>query len=458
MLPSFLALVVCLVFFPAPASSGGPSFEQKWAGRIGLSGRCGALAHLGDFRGDGTPEILAHGLCGRDPTRIVLIDGVDGRELWRADFEERVVVATADCLGDARLEVVAASGDLISVLDGATGTPLATAPMRGIVGRIAVGDLDGDSAQDVVYTAGQDRDDWLVALSGADLSEIWVHEAAPEEGRYGDGFTRPVLADVDRDGLDDVLVIENMNVLVRFDHGGRRLWSAVLGPKGRLIPEGAASCDPVAADLTSDGVTEIAVGCFAGALVLVDGATGELLTTSARYGAQSHVAHATDRRIPGHLRKLLAETGEPITRIQALNLDGAPGIELLLTCSDETLYAFNPRTESLEWSFETERQVYGACIPLPTGEGDAPDLIAWDERSLYVIGGIDGGEVRGADPPRVRGFTDVVAGDVDADGTLDLVALTGRENRIVVWSTGVPCAGAGWLPGYIGEAGPGADR
>ena len=126
---------------------------------------------------------------------------------------------------------------------------------------------------------------------------------------FGDGLSKLKCADIDGDGASEILVVENANVLRCISSSGDDLWSLTLGGKGRLNPEGVASNLPVVADLTGDGYNEVAIGCFAGALVVMDGATGDELVP---VGQVLQGAQIYDSNGPS-LCALVAEIGaEPV--------------------------------------------------------------------------------------------------------------------------------------------------
>ncbi len=432
--------VVLAVLLGAPVgAAGGPAFEQLWEVPLGLPSRGTSDVRLVDFDGDGRTEILIARWRRGEPGDLLVLDGATGSESWRVGLEERPYVETCDVGGDGRIEVLAAVGNGLLVIDGASGETITTVGLAGEAGALAVGHLDGDETVDVVYAAGDERCDVLVALAGAGEKELWRREAEPAEGRFDEGFGFLVATDVDGDGLDEVLVTENMNVLLCLASGGDLSWSAVLGEKGTLVPEGAASSVPVVADLLGDGVNEIAVGCYAGALVVLDGATGEALSRSAPFGIESHARYTKRGRFTRPLRELLARTGEPILGLLAVDLVGGPARELAFGCADGIFYAVDPRTGTELWRYEEGGKVTEPAVAVDaTGDGVA-DLLVRDQGGAFVLDGTGEGEVDVGPLPDVRAASSVVAGDVNADGVLDLVVVSVRENRVAAWTTGLPC-------------------
>jgi FG-GAP-like repeat/FG-GAP repeat len=213
---------------PAGVVSGGATGLRIWLARgdgwephdDGGSPLFGRTLALGDFDGDGHPEVVtgtsllgrtdllctptAAGGCLRHP-----IDALPGRAYVRA-------VATGDVDGDGRDEIAMAAvvfeaGGPTSVIDLLGRDPAGTWTRRRVLARpglagasaLALGDLDGDHRRD------------LVAISQG--GEIWVFRndghgalradpaAAPPPFAVGCGGSHVALADLDGDGRDEIV-------------------------------------------------------------------------------------------------------------------------------------------------------------------------------------------------------------------------------------------------------------
>jgi outer membrane protein assembly factor BamB len=433
---------------PAAATPGGApgaavSCAVLWDSSLGMPTTGGTSVAMGDLDADGLPEIIVSRLTRDGPAFLAAFDGTTGKALWRADFEAWVSSALVDLVGDPAPEVVAACGEDLAVLDARTGARLRSTRLSAPVGTLAAGRF-GPAGPALVYTAGAKVNDRLVALRGSDLAELWTLEAGPSHGRFADGFSKLAVRDLGGDGVDEILVAEHMNTLECLASDGRVLWRSVLGEMTRLVPAGGASCDPVAQDLVPGSGAEVAVGCFGGALAVLDGEDGEILT-SARFGVESHEGALSRRGLPRFIRDAIATLGEPIMDIVAANVDAHPGNELVFGCADGFVYAADPRTGARLWRFDAPGDVTDRPLPVDADGDGAADVIVWDQKGIYLLDGRTGVVMPGL--PAVLDIAGVLAGDVNGDARLDLVAVTYKSARIMAWSTGIPCGRGAILGG-----------
>jgi len=269
--------------------------------------------------------------------------------------------------------------------------------------------------------------------SGANSAQavrVWSRALVDRNTRFDDGFSRPVFADTNGDGRDELLVVERMNEIVcRADTGNER-WRVILGEKSRFKPIGVASADPVVADVTGDGIPDVAVGCFAGAVVVLDGELGDEIARL-QFGTEAHEAHLRGRRLSSFIRDALASTGEPIGDMLAVELNGIGGAELVFGCSDGFVYAVSPRSGETLWRFRPGNDVYGRPVAEP---GDARRLVVWDEECLYVLDAVTGAEL--ATLPRSSIAAAAVLGWSDADVTVAMA--DGLAGRLEAWRVRAP--------------------
>jgi outer membrane protein assembly factor BamB len=447
-----LAVPVALFALVLSVAPGGGAADDGamrlvWERTVNLSGPGVPCSVVCDLDGDGTQDVLLSKSGKRGPWWTIALDGATGKELWRREHPARAVVrvARAPC---GQATVVAASGRRLEMLDGSTGDAARSIELRGAVGGVALAGLDGDGAADVVCAVGDERDDGLLAFSGSDLSPLWSAEAEPDDGRFGEGFGRIICCDSDGDGRDEVFVTENTDALVRIDPDGSRRWSRRLGERTALFPKGAATSVPLVADLTGDGLSDVAIGCLAGGLVVLEADTGEVVA-QLRFGVESHGDAALGRRVPRFLKRLLAESGEPVNDLVGTELDGYPGSEIVFGCSDGFVYAVSLRSGESLWRFDSEGQVHDAPIPLDLSGDGLSDIIAWDTERAYLLDGRDGTALPGL--PDVSSPSQLCVSDLNGDSTLELIVVEREPATVAVWTTGVACDR---VPNVRGSSGP----
>lgn len=210
----------------------------------------------GDLNQDGIPEIA----IGLDSGDVVVLNGVDGKELWSyrltPETEKSIRADIIDINNDGVLEVIATSvGDfdsggrgILCVLDG-LGNKIWQSTIDDVeVVDLAYGDIDGDGDPDVVASAGTYP--WgggqVVLFDGATGSRIWGTSLGGGTGQGIDVF------DVDGDG-DMEIAVENYDNQVFLLDGrtGNVLWSKSKSWYGR---------DVEIVDVDGDGVIEIISG------------------------------------------------------------------------------------------------------------------------------------------------------------------------------------------------------
>jgi len=131
-----------------------------------------------------------------------------------------------------------------------------------------------------------------------------------------------------------VLVAENGNHLLCLSGDGELQWDVGLGKCERLNPEGVVSSTPVVADLLGDGIAELAVGCFAGAVVVMDadGSNKRQLTDNGRANFGPYFFPDGERII--FSSNMDAESVRvPDFDLYAINVDGT-GLERLTYAGD----------------------------------------------------------------------------------------------------------------------------
>jgi hypothetical protein len=355
----------------------------------------------------------------------------------------------SDLNGDGRLDIVQAAWDgHIHAFTGAGGElpgwpvdveqPSSSEPGPGRV-RVndqklqatpAIADLDGDKKLEVIIRSqvtdiSEEPADPQIAARGflhafrADGSPVpgWPVELPGVAEVYGsaqefitEGSNSPVAADVDGDGNDEVVSNAVLSPSVMFDGDGSRrtvfapLPDATLGAlAGRLDPTDVLNGElPV--DVPVGFTTTGAFGRFAGGLSFAQPGSG-----AATIGAALALP-GTGIAINNYERAFDASTGLPRpgfpAKFQGLDFLGAP------------------------------------LVVDVTGDGEAELVDAGDSNVLHGFGAT-GGQVDGF-PKFTTGWAiwSPSAGDLDGDGTTELVLLT-REGYLFAWRTKGTAAGNG---------------
>jgi subtilisin family serine protease len=222
-----------------------------------------ALPTLADLDGDGTPEILAWGSGPVESSAWIYAWKGDGRlfstnyplgPLPDFNFLPANRFLPVDLDGSGRPKLLVLVGDTQTSFSVraflADGRPASwpTLTFEGIVWQLAAGDLDGDGSPEI-----------LLALTDAGNTN-WVYAfSANGEPRPGwpvqlQGSTplRMIVADLDRDGRNEVIAVANATLDVLQGDGSHfpGLWP-IIG--NGFQPFGS----PVAGDIDGDGIAEI---------------------------------------------------------------------------------------------------------------------------------------------------------------------------------------------------------
>ena len=135
----------------------------------------------------------------------------------------------------------------------------------------AVADLDGDGVQEVIYTLSGHWNE-LRVYNGASEALRWQHHFGPSQS--ADFMRGLVIADVNSDGLPDVIVANNRGWIHAFDGNGRHIWQKKF----------RSAVSVLGAVTATDGGKKIVAGFESGKIVLL-GASGEIEKQSKLPGA-----------------------------------------------------------------------------------------------------------------------------------------------------------------------------
>ena len=187
--------------------------------------------------------------------------------LWTVEVAGGGVVGTP-ALGkindDDYLDVVIPErGGFVTAVDGQEGKVIYRQQLpEKIMASAAVGRVTGEGPSDAVVatTAG------IVYVLGEDGQSLWTSDSKLDLGPI---VNKPLLADIDRDGLEDVIVPTARQGLVALDGDrGLKLWDT------EEMTDGVVVGSPVAADINGDGALDIVAGTDQGQVLAVS-TTGE---------------------------------------------------------------------------------------------------------------------------------------------------------------------------------------
>lgn len=242
--------------------------EPNWVS-YDLGHPSNATPSAADFDGDGLPELL----IGTEDGWVIEFDALRGTAKKQIDINEelnkakgtyyednqiRSSMASADLNGDGKLDIVLMTrqGNVLAV-DGYTmkrlwfDSLLENEPMApAIQFSPSVGDLDGDHKPDVVVCTpnGIVRAYKGAGTEGSDRAKIlWQSTSDAWESL----MAAPTLADLNKDGAEDVIISGAWSGLTIYDGGsGKRIWKS---PKNDEL----IITVPLVADLEGDGYLDI---------------------------------------------------------------------------------------------------------------------------------------------------------------------------------------------------------
>ncbi|NIR52495.1 FHA domain-containing protein, partial [candidate division KSB1 bacterium] len=214
--------------------------NSRWI-KLDLDAQIRGIASAGDITLDGIPEVI----IGTDTGKIVFIDGTNEKIWGEININEE--------------------------LNKATGRFNQNNQIRHPVG---YGDLNGDGTPDLLVSTIQGN---IIALDGSNLERLWYDwsDASPDTESPSEGGT--ALGDLDGDGLPDVVSIFPDGELKALKGTGQArdhkmlIWRKPVRGPDRFVGK------PALADLNKNGTQDVIVANNTGALHILEGATGELL-------------------------------------------------------------------------------------------------------------------------------------------------------------------------------------
>ena len=235
---------------------------------------------VGDFNGDGHPDIVAANEGSNDNSVSVLLNNGDGTFASQSIVtlaDNPSSVAVADINHDGNLDIVALSyaGSYISVLLGNGDGTFQSQQTYALAGgywpdhSVAIGDLNGDGIPDVVAT--QSTGYAVSVLLGTGNSSSNLFGSAVDYTTYTTDPGRPddvTIADVNGDGKPDLVVsnVDKNDVAVLIGNGDGTFQTPI-------VYSGTASNFVAVGDLNGDGKPDIVEGSLGGVSVVLNDST-----------------------------------------------------------------------------------------------------------------------------------------------------------------------------------------
>ena len=322
-------------------------------------------------------------------------------------------------------------GEVVAVRGDGSGVVWMTAGGKykvGVYGAVALGDLEGDGWNEVV-TAVLDR---VCVLDGRDGAEKWC-TMIPADSCDDGGYNNPSIADMDGDGLAEVIVGSAI-----LDSTGTIIGVGALGHGGAPIKgdplKGSIGDLSVAVDLDADGVLELVAGDAAydldGNTIWSNGSIdGHIAVADFDLDGAGEIVKTSGIHVFGMESDGSIAWG-PVTSVDTSTKIGPPAIgDLDGDGTPELVYGARLGLVAREWGgaeLWTAKidDFSGAAGPvLFDFEGDGyPEVVMADETALRVFNGLDGALkfVGGKHISSTALETPIVV-DVDGDGHVEIV-------------------------------------
>jgi hypothetical protein len=343
-----------------------------------------------------------------DDGRIELVDPQTGAVTGSANLGEEIEDgAYGDADNDGQPDLVALTASQLHVLDPVTLAIRHSYPYGGGsygYGKLAIGNVDNDAANEVVLNTGV-----VLQCNGASAS---IDGAVPSSVFSNPGYDSFILADVDGDGRQEVIPSSGWDQIQVYD--------VALGAVEWSIPTDLDFATVTLADVTGDGRPELIYG---------DGQWGAI--------------HVLDTATRSELWQI-SNPNHGVTRIAVADTDGDGVLEFVwgsgyTSSGEDTLIFAGVDSHAIEW-ISTEADGPYRALAVGDIDGDqVPDIVAFstESQSGYNDGigfAWDGATLERkwrSEPGLFQGFAwtgvwDTAVGDVDGDGAPEIVVGTDR--------------------------------
>ncbi|UCE72943.1 MAG: PQQ-like beta-propeller repeat protein, partial [Methanomassiliicoccales archaeon] len=301
-----------------------------------------------DINGDDINDVL---IPSKD-SYFYAFNGPDGSVIWQSEIFEHYIRASSplgDIDHDGDLEVVVVDNHaLIRIYEARTGSlELEVDVGHGVEATPVLADVDGDGYDEIIlFTVGWPEDIGDVVVLNHDGSDLWrssVHTFF---------YTSPTILDIDGDGLVDIIGgdSDDETIVAYKGTNGAILWETVL-------PDSSWSQAPlVTADIDGDGVIEV-----------IAGANPNLYCLSTEDGAIEWVFETS-----GQI------WGQPI--VADLEQDGLA--EVLLGCYDNYLYVLENALEPPVANAGDDQTIYEGETAYFNGTGSYDPNYDWHKLNV----------------------------------------------------------------------------